>query len=66
MPEPATRYGGLPSSSWPSKTIEPSARGISPMIALQRVVFPMPLRPITEIASAPISSSTSSRIWAWP
>ena len=36
------------------------------MIALQRVVLPMPLRPTIAMDSLPISNVTSSSAWAVP
>ena len=51
----------------PAKRTEPARRGGSiPMIALQSVVLPMPLRPITAIASVPIENETSSSACAEP
>ena len=45
---------------------EPVARGIIPMTAAQRVVLPMPLRPITATPSVPIARLTPSSTCAWP
>ena len=59
-------YEGRPRISFSLKRIEPVARGIIPMTAAQRVVLPMPLRPITATPSAPIARLTPSRTCAWP
>ena len=67
MPAPAILYDGLPSSSVPRNLIEPFALGGSiPMIELQSVVLPMPLRPITATASVPIENATCSSACAVP
>ena len=63
MPGVAILYDGWPTSSLPSKRIEPrDARGGGmPMIALQSVVLPMPLRPTIATDSLPIANVTSCR-----
>ena len=40
--------GARPMSDCPAKLIEPEATGTRPMMALQSVVLPMPLRPTTD------------------
>ena len=51
----------------PRNLIEPFALGGSiPMIELQSVVLPMPLRPITATASVPIENATCSSACAVP
>jgi hypothetical protein len=53
---------GLPISSCPSNCTEPLARGgVNPMIAAQRVDFPMPLRPMIATDSLPIENVTPWR-----
>ena len=67
MPRLAIACEALPSSSSPWKRTEPvGVGGAMPMIALQSVVLPMPLRPMIAIDSLPISNETSSSACARP
>ena len=59
-------YGGLPRSSVPATRIDPRTSSQRPMIVLQSVDLPMPLRPIRAIASSPIENETPSRMCAEP
>ena len=66
-PSRAILYEGFPSISVPANRTEPVVRGgVSPMIAAQRVVFPMPLRPMIATGSAPTSNDTPWRTCARP
>ena len=57
-----TWYAARPSSSVPAKRIDPLARGgWMPMMALQRVVLPMPFRPMMAVVCSVIAKDTSCR-----
>src|SRR5262249_3086486 len=48
MPRRATRCGGVPAMSRPSKTIRPEVGASCPVSRLKKVVLPAPLGPMTE------------------
>ena len=52
-PISATRQGGRPSMRWPPNVIDPRSGGSNPVMALNRVVLPAPLGPISAV------------IWSW-
>ena len=67
MPKFAILCEPIPTSSFPAKRAEPLTRGgLSPMIAAQSVVFPIPLRPTIATAWSPSSKETSVRTCALP
>ena len=67
MPALAILYDARPTSSVPLKRIEPDVfPGGIWRIALQSVVLPMPLRPMSETGSSRTSKDTSCRTCAGP
>ena len=59
MPSRAMRFDGSPTVSRPSKTIEPSRRGTTPMIDFSVVVLPAPLRP-SSVTTSPAATSNAT------
>ena len=65
MPFAVMRFGASPRISSPASFTLPRA-GTSPVIALQSVVLPMPLRPTTASTPAGSVSETPCSAWARP
>ena len=61
-------YDAVPTSSVPANRTEPrAAGGATPMIALQSVVLPMPLRPMSvTISPGAMASDMPNKTWLRP
>ncbi len=66
MPSWAMSEGARPTRLCPPNEIAPERTGTSPMIALQSVVLPMPLRPTTDSTPWPRVIDTPCKACEWP